>query len=89
MARKTFKPQDENPAEAFIQDGKKEIKSGRFNLQVYPRLKADLEKIAYIQQTTLNDIMNRAFEEYIGNHKDDIDLYYQFLELKKKAGKGE
>lgn len=92
MAKKTFK--QESPAEAFItMDSKKEIKNGRFNLMVYPRLKADLDKIAFVYQTSVNDTMNKAFEEYIENHKDALDAYYKMeairSELTKRKSKKE
>lgn len=50
----------------------KETKSVRLNLLIKPSTKKDLEKIATINRTSINDLINRALEEYITTKAEDI-----------------
>ncbi|MGF3115311.1 hypothetical protein ACQV2W_03625 [Facklamia sp. P12934] len=83
-----------NPAEAFIRGNRnkqapaskigrpkstEETKSKRTNLLLYPSIFEDLRKIAYIQQTSINDIMNDLGREFTLKHQEDIIKYDKFF----------
>lgn len=52
-----------------------ETKSKRLNLLVKPSIYEDLEKIATMKQTSVNDLINRVLEDYNDKEKDLIDTY--------------
>lgn len=56
----------------------KETKSIRLNLLIKPSTKKDLEKLATVDRTSINDLINRALEEYITTRAEDIAKYNSF-----------
>ena len=56
-----------------------EKKSERTNFALYPSVKEAIGKVAHIQQTTINDVVNQALQEYIEKYADKIEKYDAFL----------
>lgn len=56
----------------------KETKSVRLNLLIKPSTKKDLEKLATVDRTSINDLINRALEEYITTRAEDVAKYNSF-----------
>ena len=52
-----------------------ERKSKRLNLLLKPSLFEDLRKIAQLQRTSVNDLINTVLEAYTGDHAEDIEKY--------------
>ena len=95
MAKKSFKAEVAknfmNPAEAFITAAeipqgeaaepapKRETKSVRVNLLFRPTTKRNIEKLAFVNKTSINDFIHIVLEEYIAAHSKDLDKYNQFF----------
>lgn len=83
----------ESPASAFISkpneepvqknngsaEGKQENKSVRINLLFRPSTKKNIEKLAYVNRTSINDFINTVMDEYISAHPDEIAKYDSFF----------
>ena len=83
----------ESPASAFISkpneepvqeksgsaEGKQENKSVRINLLFRPSTKKNIEKLAYVNRTSINDFINTVMDEYIAAHPDEIAKYDSFF----------
>jgi len=52
-----------------------ETKSKRLNLLVKPSVLANFKKIATMEQTSVNDLINTLMESHITDNKERIDLY--------------
>lgn len=52
-----------------------ETKSKRLNLLLYPSLLEDLKKIAAMQRTSVNDLINTVLSDYREQEADQIDRY--------------
>lgn len=82
MSKKDF---TSNPAFNFIDapEGSKpatsstgtETKSYRLNLLLKKSTAESIKKIAYMQQTSVNDTINRLLEEYIAANADSLTQY--------------
>lgn len=97
MSKKTFKAGIEetvNPATAFITvpdpektpedlPPKPETKSVRVNLLFRPTTKRNIEKLATMDQTSLNDLINTAMEQYIQTRSKDLEKYDRIFEEDK------
>lgn len=91
MAQKSFKEllqqENYNPAEAFLSEAapppkrkpKGETKTERVNLLFRPSVKEGLEKLAFVNKTSLNDLLNTISEEYISTHAAEIEKYNNFF----------
>lgn len=55
-----------------------ERRSIRINLLFTPSLKKNLEKIAQVKRTSLNDLINKELENVVIAHNDDIKKYDAF-----------
>lgn len=80
-----------NPAEAFITtpareekpakkepvkaDATKERKSVRVNLLFKPSVKRNIEKLALMKQTSINDLISVVMEKYIEDNAEMINRY--------------
>lgn len=80
-----------NPADKFINTDKKqgtdntgntpntvdadETKSKRLNLLVKPSVLDQFKKIATMEQTSTNDLINQVMENYVSDNKEKIELY--------------
>lgn len=60
-----------------------ETKTKRLNLLLKPSLHEKTKKIAYIEQTSVNDLINTILEAYAEENKEAIALYDKLQELKK------
>ena len=54
-------------------------KSERLAIFVTPRMREDLLKVAAVQRTSLNMIVNNAIAEYIDKHGKDIQRFNDFF----------
>ena len=59
--------------------GKKERKSKRLNLLLQPSMLEDLSKIAYMKQTSVNDLINTIIKDYSSEHADVVSWYNQIF----------
>lgn len=58
---------------------KQENKSVRINLLFRPNTKKNIEKLALVNQTSINDFINTVLDEYIAAHADEIAKYDSFF----------
>lgn len=54
---------------------KQEVKSVRVNLLFRPTVKRNIEKLAQMKQTSINDLLNVVMAEYIEEHYSEIEKY--------------
>lgn len=52
-----------------------ELKSRRMNLTLQPSVVEGITKIAFLNRTSANDMINTALKEYIQAHSDQIKKY--------------
>lgn len=89
-SKKSFKAsvqESTSPASAFIStpseetasEEKREKKTTRVNLLFRPSTKQNIEKLAYLNKTSINDFINTILDEYIEAHKEDIERYNSFF----------
>jgi hypothetical protein len=64
----------------------KELKSKRFNLLFLPSLFRDIEKIAYVENISINEAVNRALEFYCDTKSDILTKYAEIEKLKGSNG---
>lgn len=57
----------------------KATRTERLGLLTEPKTRKDLGKIATINRTSVNNVVNDAIQEYIRNHREDIDRYNSFF----------
>ena len=57
------------------QAGEQELKSRRLNLLLRPSVYSDIAKVATMERVSVNEIINRALEEYGNAHRDTVDAY--------------
>ena len=63
-------------AEAYItQEDTQETKSKRLNLLLRPTLHRDLGKLAQMERTSTNELINRVLTEYAEQNADKIQKY--------------
>lgn len=55
--------------------GKKESKTRRVNLLLQPSTMEGITKIAFLQRTSANDLINTILKQYISDHPDEIQKY--------------
>ncbi len=92
MAKKDFKTNimSNSPAAAFLsgqssqipgtQDpDQRETKSVRVNLLVKPSTKSGIEKLATMDRTSMNSLINAILEEYLQQRSADLDKYDQIF----------
>jgi len=60
----------------------KELKRKRFNLLLLPSLFKDMEKIAYVENITINEAVNRAIKLYCQSNKGTVAKYAEIEKLK-------
>ncbi|MEM1506253.1 toxin-antitoxin system HicB family antitoxin [Domibacillus sp. 8LH] len=92
MSKKNFKVN--NPAARFINTDQTqqtdnthnkpdsestETKSKRLNLLVTPSLHVNLKKVATMEETSVNDLINRVLNEYVEDKNDLIEKYNQVM----------
>lgn len=57
----------------------KATRTERLALLTEPKTKKDLEKIATINRTSVNSVVNDAIQEYLSDRQDDIKRYNSFF----------
>jgi len=60
----------------------RELKRKRYNLLLVPSLYGDIEKIAYVQDISANEAINRALAFYLENEKETLEKYAEIERLK-------
>lgn len=60
-------------------------KEKRLNLLIYPALHKSLKKIAFIRQTSVNDLINTALQEFVEQNKKDLERYAAFIGTDSEA----
>lgn len=87
MAKKSFKTAvaKENPAVSYISapevqpeirsSVEAETKSKRLNLLIRPSVYRQIEKIAAMQRTSPNDLINTILAEYADRERDTVEKY--------------
>lgn len=71
-----------NTNEAAVDNNNKEVKEkrdARANLLFTKTTKESLEKLAIVDRTSVNDIVNKLLEEYIATRQKDIARYDEFF----------
>ena len=58
-----------------------ETKAKRLNLLIRPTIMEALRKIAVVERTSVNDIINKIVEEYVTENADKITKYEQARRL--------
>ena len=56
-----------------------EIRSERIATLITRTMRADLTKVAMVNRTSLNDIVNDALLAYLVNHQEEIERYNAFF----------
>jgi hypothetical protein len=56
-----------------------EPRSERISVLTTLTTKRNLDKVAMIQRTSANDVINTAIAEYLEKHKDEIERYNSFF----------
>ena len=51
------------------------LKTERLSVVTTQTIKAKIEKIAFMQRKTINEVMNDVMKTYIRNHTDDLKKY--------------
>ena len=84
MARKSFKAdmaqQPMNPAATYITttdvgEPEREFKAKRLNLMIRPSVHERLVKIAAMKRTSVNDLIDKAMEEYADTNAELVRKY--------------
>lgn len=73
-----------NTHNTYNADGmqKDETKSKRLNLLVKPSLLADFKKLATMNETSVNDLLNQIMQEYVADNQDTIEIYNDVFKKK-------
>ena len=67
---------------------KSETKNRRTALLIKPSLYSDMEKLAFVKKTSVNDLFNIIAEEYTANNKELIEKYDDIMrQLEEIRGK--
>ena len=56
-----------------------EPRSERIAVLTTQRTRKNLDKVAMVQRTSVNDIINTAISEYLEKHQGEIDRYNSFF----------
>lgn len=54
---------------------REQVRTERISVLTTPVIKDKIEKIAFIQRKTLNELINDIFKAYIRKHADDLKKY--------------
>ena len=54
---------------------KRESKSKRFNLLIRPSTFECIAKIAWVEESSINDLVNHVLEEFVKTKKDIVETY--------------
>ena len=56
-----------------------ELRSERIAVLTTRTIRGNLDKVAMVRRTSVNDIINLAIAEHLEKHKNDIDRYDAFF----------
>ena len=56
-----------------------ELRSERMATLITPTIKADLTKVAMVNRTSVNDIVNNALSAYLKEHQEEVLRYNAFF----------
>ena len=56
-----------------------ELRSERIAVLTTRTTKGNLDKVAMVQRTSVNDVINIAISEYLEKHQGEIDRYNSFF----------
>ena len=56
-----------------------ELRSERIAVLTTQTARGNLDKVAMVQRTSVNDIINTAIAEYLEKHQGEIDRYNSFF----------
>lgn len=56
-----------------------EPRSERIAVLITQTTRGNLDKVAMVQRTSVNDVVNAALAEYLEKHKNDIERYNSFF----------
>lgn len=79
--KKDFTSNINTPASTFIEEEKpiKRTKNKHTSLMMNKQVSDALQKIAAVNRTSVNAIMNQLAESYVANHTEDIERYNSFF----------
>ena len=76
-------PQEERRAPAppapVLTGERPETKSVRVNMLFRPTLKKNIEKLATLDRTSLNNLVNDVMEQYVKTRSKDLEKYDEFF----------
>jgi len=56
---------------------REKLKTERMSVVTTPAIKSKIEKIAFMQQKTINELMNDILKAYIQKHGTDLQRYIE------------
>ncbi len=62
-----------------IRLGGGELRDERINILISKRVRRNLDKIATVRRTSINQIVNEAIEECLKKHEGEITRYNEFF----------
>lgn len=57
----------------------KETKSKRLNLLIQPSVLEDFNKVAFMERTSMNDLINTMIKGYCDAHREEIETYNKYF----------
>lgn len=75
----TPEPTKQTKRQADHAIGKQERKSKRLNLLLQPSILDDLTKVAYMRQTSVNDLINTTLKALVKAEASTVDKYNQIF----------
>ena len=73
---KAVKPE---PKEAKPTKEDKETKSKRLNLLIQPSVLEDFSKVAFMERTSMNDLINTMIKSYCDAHREEVETYNKYV----------
>lgn len=71
---------EELPKKRGPKPSNREKKSKPINLVLKPSVHEEFKKIAYMQQSSVNNLIGEIMEQYIKDHQEDIQKYNDMFE---------
>ena len=67
------------PAKAPKKEDSKETKSKRLNLLIQPSVLEDFNKVAFMERTSMNDLINTMIKGYCDAHREERETYNKYF----------
>ena len=74
----TKKPETK-PTKEVKKDDSKETKSKRLNLLIQPSVLEDFSKVAFMERTSMNDLINTMIKSYCDAHREEVETYNKYF----------